>query len=76
MTRLIDYPFEIRPLSEREGGGYLISYTDFDECISDGATPAEAIRNGKEALKETIAALQAQGLGVPSPARARPRVAL
>ena len=67
MTILNDYPFEIRPLSAGEGGGYLISYTDFDECISDGATPAEAIRNGKEALKETIAALQAQGLGVPQP---------
>jgi antitoxin HicB len=24
-----DYPFEIRPLSASEGGGYLISYPDF-----------------------------------------------
>jgi len=67
MTKLLDYPFEIRPLSEEEGGGYLIAYTDFDECISDGATPQEAIRNGKDALKETIAALQAEGLPVPQP---------
>ncbi len=62
MTQLLDYPFEIRPLSEKEGGSYLISLTDFD-----GATPEEATRNGKEALKETIAALQAQGLPIPQP---------
>lgn len=26
MKNLADYPFEIRPLSAGEGGGYLISY--------------------------------------------------
>jgi len=67
MTKLLDYPFEIRPLTDDEGGGYLISFIDFDECIADGATPQEAIRNGKEALQETIAAMQSEGLQVPQP---------
>jgi hypothetical protein len=39
---LDDYPFEIRPLSKAEGGGFLISYPDFSECISDGETVEEA----------------------------------
>ena len=67
MRSLTLYPFEIRPLSPEEGGGYLISYPDFTECISDGETPEEAIRNGQDALRETIAALEELGLPVPDP---------
>ena len=36
MSKLTDYPFEVRLLSADEGGGYLISFPDFAECISDG----------------------------------------
>ena len=67
MKNPADYPFEIRPLSADEGGGYLISYPDFSECISDGETVEEAIANGHDALKATIAALRAKGLPVPAP---------
>ncbi len=67
MDRLSDYPFEIRPLSVDEGGGYLISYPDFSECISDGETVEEAIANGHDALKATIAVLEAKGFPVPAP---------
>lgn len=67
MKNLDDYPFEIRPLSEAEGGGYLISYPDFSECISDGETVEEAITNGHDALVATITALEAKGFPVPAP---------
>jgi antitoxin HicB len=67
MRDLKQYPFEIRPLRNEEGGGYLISFPDFSECISDGETPEEAIRNGFDALEETIAALESMGLPVPEP---------
>jgi len=67
MKDLSKYPFEVRPLTEEEGGGYLISFPDFSECISDGETPEEAIRNGMDALQETIAALESMGLPVPEP---------
>lgn len=67
MSKRTDYPFEIRPLSAEEGGGFLISYPDFADCISDGDTIEEAISNGKDALKSTIAALKAQQLAVPAP---------
>ncbi|CDH43684.1 MAG: type II toxin-antitoxin system HicB family antitoxin [Candidatus Competibacteraceae bacterium] len=62
-----DYPFEIRPLTLAEGGGFLISYTDFSECISDGETIAEAIANGRDALVETVAALESKDFHVPAP---------
>ena len=67
MSKLTDYPFEVRPLSAEEGGGYLISFPDFAECISDGETVEEAIENGRDALKATIAALKSKKLPVPVP---------
>jgi antitoxin HicB len=67
MRDLALYPFEIRALTEEDGGGYLISFLDFSEAISDGETPEEAIRNGLDALQETIHALESMGLPVPEP---------
>ncbi len=67
MTKLTDYPFEVRPLSTEEGGGYLISFPDFAECISDGESVDDAIENGRDALKATIAALKSKKLPVPAP---------
>lgn len=67
MSKLADYPFEIRPLNADEGGEFLISYPDFAECVSDGETVEEALKNGKDALKATLAALKGKGFPVPAP---------
>jgi antitoxin HicB len=67
MAKIADYPFEIRPLSQEDGGGFLVSYPDFAECISDGETVEEALANGQDALKATIAALKARKMPVPLP---------
>jgi antitoxin HicB len=67
MSKLTDYPFEVRPLTAEEGGGYLISFPDFAECISDGETVDEAVENGRDALKATVATLKAKKLPVPAP---------
>ena len=67
MRGLKQYRFEIQLLSEEDGGGYLISFPDFSECISDGETVEEAIHNGLDALEETIAALESMNLPVPEP---------
>ena len=67
MAKPTDYPFEVRPLAEEDGGGYLISFPDFAECISDGETVEDALVNGRDALKATLAALKAKKLPVPAP---------
>ena len=67
MKKKVAYPFEIRTLSADEGGGYLISYPDFNVCIADGETIEEAIKDGEKALAAVIASLKARGLPVPAP---------
>ena len=54
MEEQLKYPFEIRYLSEEEGGGYLISFPDLLGCISDGETIEEAIKNGIDAMNSWI----------------------
>ena len=67
MDELDAYPYEIRPLTEDEGVGFLITYTDFWGCMSDGETIEEAIINGRDALAGTLSVLREQGLPVPAP---------
>lgn len=64
------YPFELRSLSEKEGGGFLVSFTDFNECIADGNAVEEAIKNGYEALGALIETLKEMKMEVPEPGNA------
>jgi len=66
----LEYPFRIQPLSEAEGGGYLIEFPDLPGCMSDGATVEEAIRNGADAMRCWIEALREAGRPIPGPSSA------
>jgi antitoxin HicB len=61
------YPFELRPLPEEDGGGWLITYPDLPGCMSDGATQEEAIKNGEDALEGWIRSAKRFGDPVPEP---------
>lgn len=65
--RIDEYPFTIRPLTQEEGGGFLIEYPDLPGCMSDGETPEEAIRNGRDAVKSYILSCKKYGDPVPKP---------
>jgi antitoxin HicB len=69
MTRL-EYPFAMSPLSEEEGGGYLIEFPDLPGCMSDGATPEEALHNGADAVRCWIEAMREAGRPIPAPSKA------
>lgn len=64
---VIDYPFEIRPLSKEEGGGYAVTFPDLPGCRSDGETPEQALANGRNALTDWLAVAREFGDEVPSP---------
>ena len=62
-----DYHFEIRPLSQEEGGGYLITFPDLPGCMSDGDTPDEALENGKDAFQCWVTAAEMDNAPIPEP---------
>lgn len=62
----LEYPFEIRPLTQTEGGGHLIRFPDLPGCISDGETPEEALANGADALQGWLKTRRERGLPIPS----------
>jgi antitoxin HicB len=69
MTTSLDYPFQVRPLAEEDGGGYLIEFPDLPGCLSDGATIEEAIVNGADALRSWIETAREFGDSVPPPSQ-------
>ena len=67
------HPFEayahiVSPLSEAEGGGFLITFPDLPGCMSDGETEAEAIANGRDAFVSWTSARDDIGKAIPEPA--------
>ena len=64
---LNQYQFTVRPLSNEEGGGYLVEYPDIPGCMSDGETIEEAIANGREALRDCMDVFRESGRKIPKP---------
>lgn len=62
-----DYRFTVRPLSEDEGGGYLVEIPDLPGCMSDGETIEEAVANGQDAKASWIAAMTEAKRPIPPP---------
>ncbi|MGH6900811.1 MAG: toxin-antitoxin system HicB family antitoxin [Geminicoccaceae bacterium] len=67
MATRLDYPFQVRPLADEEGGGYLIEFPDLPGCLSDGATIEAALASGADALRSWIATAWEFGDPVPPP---------
>jgi antitoxin HicB len=60
------YPFELRRLSEEEGGGWLITFPDLPGCMSDGESMEEAVQNGVDAERSWLAATRKWGGKIPA----------
>ena len=69
MTTRVEYPFQVRPLTSEEGGGYLIEFPDLPGCMSDGGTIEEAIANGGDALRSWLATAAEFGDAIAPPSR-------
>ena len=67
MINFEDYPIELRPLSEDDGGGWLITFPDLPGCMSDGETLEEALKNGRDAFDSWVSARLEDGRSIPSP---------
>jgi antitoxin HicB len=62
-----DYSFEVQPLSEDDGGGYLVTLPDLPGCMADGETAAEAIREARDAFQAWMQAQAEAGVALPKP---------
>lgn len=68
------FPFEaythvVEPLSDQDGGGYLITFPDLPGCMSDGDTIEEAMINGRDAFSAWMSARVHLGKPIPKPTR-------
>lgn len=63
----LKYPYELRMLTEEEGGGFFIKYPDLPGCMSDGETAEEAIQMGEDAKKCWLQSKIEQGKEIPLP---------
>jgi antitoxin HicB len=67
MKRKIDYPVEIRPLSEDDGGGYIAIVPDLPGCMSDGETMDEALHEVVDAIESWLSVAKEFGDPIPVP---------
>ncbi|HEY1930565.1 MAG TPA: type II toxin-antitoxin system HicB family antitoxin [Acetobacteraceae bacterium] len=68
MPRLT-YPVVIEPLPPDEGGGFLALVPDLPGCMSDGASPEEAVANVQDAIDTWIEAANDLAHAIPAPSR-------
>jgi antitoxin HicB len=69
----LEYAVLIERLAESDGGGYLATVPDLPGCMSDGASPEDALKNVQEAIASWIEAAKewTQDIPRPSPPMAR-----
>ena len=72
MSRL-EYPVLVAPLPIEDGGGFIATVPDLPGCMSDGATPEEAVSNVQDAIVAWIEAARDNGPPIHMTWRARNR---
>lgn len=63
------YAHVVEPLTEEDGGGYLITFPHLPGCMSDGETEVEAVANARDAFSAWISARAHMGKPTPKPTR-------
>jgi len=67
MTDPSVYRYELAPIPEAEGGGYMVSFPDLPGCHGVGDTEEAALADGRQALFACLDALRAVGRAAPEP---------
>lgn len=66
MINVKDYSIEISRISEEDGGGYIACIPELN-CIGDGSTAEEAIKDVYEVAEDIIAIAKEDGNAIPEP---------
>jgi antitoxin HicB len=70
MASSLTYRITIEPLAAQDGGGFLATAPDLAGCMSDGATPYEALSNVQDAIRQWLDEAKALGRAIPAPSMA------
>ncbi len=65
----LEHAVVVEPLPAEDGGGFVATVPDLPGCMSDGATPEEALTNVQDAILSWIEAAKDLGHAVPKPSR-------
>jgi antitoxin HicB len=65
-----DYPISIRPIEDKDGGGYLAEVPDLLGCMADGETVEEAIKEVNSAIESWISTAKEFNDPIPKPSMA------
>jgi antitoxin HicB len=63
----LEYAVRIDRLAESNGGGYLATVPELPGCMSDGATPEEALSNVQDAITSWIESAKEWKQDIPKP---------
>lgn len=63
------YPATLTP--DKKDGGYVVTFRDLPEAITQGDTVKECLTEAADCLEEAIAARITDGLAIPKPSRPR-----
>ncbi len=63
----LEYAVRIERLAESDDGGYFATVPDLPGCMSDGATPEEALKNVQEAIASWIESAKEWKQEIPKP---------
>jgi antitoxin HicB len=58
--------FEVRPLPDEDGGGWLVTFPDLPGCMADGETVEEALSEAADAERSWLETRRELGLPEPS----------
>ena len=61
------YPAMLTP--DTKDGGFVVTFVDFPEAITQGETVDEAVREAADCLEEAVANRMVTGLPIPPPSR-------
>lgn len=67
IAEVMQYQFQIKPLPESEGRGYMATIVELPGCMADGATPEDAKRSVIDAAISWIRTAQEFGDAIPAP---------
>jgi len=63
------YPVRIEALSPAEGGGFVAFAPNLPGCMSDGETPADALRTIEDAIAEWLETAAELNRPIPEPTK-------